>query len=102
MLDIRLIRENPDHFRERLAARDKELVRQIDAVLEIDAERRRLETETQRLSGERNRLSKEIGGLRSKKESSADLESKVRAIGDEITRLGKQVSAVEEAQRESE
>jgi seryl-tRNA synthetase len=100
MLDIRLIRENPDHFRERLAARDKELVRQIDTVLEIDAERRRLETETQRLSGERNRLSKEIGVLRSKKESSADLESKVRAIGDEITRLGKQVSAVEEAQRE--
>jgi seryl-tRNA synthetase len=100
MLDIRLIRENPQYFRERLAMRDRELVRQIDIVLEIDAERRRLETETQRLSGERNRLSKEIGVLRSKKESSADLESKVRTIGDEISRLGKQVSAAEEAQRE--
>src|SRR6516164_8742594 len=100
MLDIRLMREKPDHFRERLAARDRELVRQIDAVMEIDAERRRVETEAQRLSGERNRLSKQIGVLRSKKESSSELENKVRTIGDDIAKLGGHVSAVDEAQRE--
>jgi seryl-tRNA synthetase len=100
MLDIRLIRENPDHVRERLATRDGGLARQVDALLEIDSERRRLETELQRLSSERNRLSKEIGVLRSKKESSADLESKVRTIGDQISKLGEQVSAAEEAQKE--
>ena len=60
MLDIRLIREKPDYVRERLATRDTDLIRQVDAVLEIDAERRRLETEMQRLSGERNRLSKDM------------------------------------------
>jgi seryl-tRNA synthetase len=100
MLDIRLIREDPDHVRKRLATRDRELVRQIDALLEIDSERRRLETELQRLSGERNRLSKEIGVLRSKRESSADLESKVRTIGDEITRLSGKVLTADEAQKE--
>jgi seryl-tRNA synthetase len=100
MLDIRLIRENPDQVRERLATRDRELVRQVDALLELDSERRRLETELQRLSGERNRLSKEVGVLRSKRESSADLESKVRAIGDDIIRLSAEVSTADEAQKE--
>src|SRR5262249_38149772 len=96
MLDIRLIREKPDYVRERLATRDTDLIRQVDAVLEIDGERRRLETEMQRLSGERNRLSKEIGALRSKKESSSELENKVRTIGDDIAKLGGHVSAADE------
>jgi seryl-tRNA synthetase len=100
MLDIRLIRENPDRVRERLATRDRELIRQVDALLEIDSERRRLETELQRLSSERNRLSKAIGALRAKRESSADLENKVRVIGDEITRLSGEVSIADEAQKE--
>ena len=79
MLDIRLIRERPDFVRERLATRSAELVQQIDDVLKIDAERRRLETEVQQLNAGRNKLSKEIGILRSKKESSAEQEAKVRA-----------------------
>jgi seryl-tRNA synthetase len=100
MLDIRLIRENPDRVRERLATRDRELIRQVDALLEIDFERRRLETELQRLNSERNRLSKAIGALRAKRESSADLENKVRVIGDEITTLSGEVSIADEAQKE--
>ena len=100
MLDIRLIRENPDYVRERLATRDTELVREVDALLAIDSERRRLETEQQRLSSERNRLSKAIGLLRAKKESSADLESKVRAIGDQIASLSGEVSKADEAQKQ--
>src|SRR5262245_27735975 len=100
MLDIRLIRERPDYFRERIATRDKGLIGQIDALLETDAERRRVETEMQRLNSDRNRLSKEIGALRSKKESSADLEATVRSIGDEIAGLGKRVTALDDAQKE--
>jgi seryl-tRNA synthetase len=99
MLDIRLIRENPDHVRERLATRDRELSRQVDLLLEVDSQRRRLETELQRLSGEKNRLSKAIGLLRSKRMSSADLESKVRAISDEITSLSSEVATIDEAQK---
>jgi seryl-tRNA synthetase len=71
----------------------------VDLILEIDSQRRRLETELQRLSGEKNRLSKAIGLLRSKKEPSAELESSVRAISDDITRLSGEVTSVEEAQK---
>ena len=98
MLDIRLIRERADFVRERLATRSAELAQQVDEVLKVDSERRRLETQLQQLNAERNKLSKEIGMLRSKKESSAGQESKVRVIGEEITRLNEAVAAADEFQ----
>jgi seryl-tRNA synthetase len=98
MLDIRLIRERPDFVRERLATRKAELAQQVDEVLKVDSERRRLETQVQQLNAERNKLSKEIGKLRSKKESSAEQESNVRGIGEEIAHLNEAVTAADEFQ----
>jgi seryl-tRNA synthetase len=99
MLDIRLIRERPDFVRERLTTRSAELAQQVDEILRIDSERRRLETQLQQLSAERNKLSKEIGMLRSKKESSLERESKVRIVGEEIARLSEAVAAADEFER---
>ena len=99
MLDIRLIREKPEFVRERLATRGMELAEQVDKILEIDSERRRLETELQQLNADRNKLSKQIGMLRSKRESSAEAEAQVRAIGEEIARLSQAVGAADESQR---
>jgi seryl-tRNA synthetase len=98
MLDIRLIRERPDFVRERLATRKAELAQQVDEVLKVDSERRRLETQVQQLNAERNKLSKEIGKLRSKKELSAEQESNVRGIGEEIAHLNEAVAAADEFQ----
>src|ERR1044071_4429210 len=53
MLDIRLIREKPDFVRERLAARGGGDEAKIEEVLQVDAERRKTETELQRLQSER-------------------------------------------------
>ena len=100
MLDIRLIRERPDFVRERLATRKAELAQQVDEVLKVDSERRRLETQVQQLNAERNKLSKEIGKLRSQKESSAEQESNVRGIGEEIAHLNEAVAAADEFQTE--
>lgn len=99
MLDIRLLRERPDHVRERLNARQPRLGDQVDAVLAVDAERRRLETELQKLNAERNRLSKAIGALRARKEPSAELEAQVRLLGEQIAALNAQVTATDERQR---
>ena len=98
MLDIRLIRERSDFVRERLATRKAELAQQVDEVLKVDSERRRLETQVQQLNAERNKLSKEIGKLRSQKESSAEQESNVRGIGEEIAHLNEAVAAADEFQ----
>jgi seryl-tRNA synthetase len=96
MLDIRLIRARSDFVRERLATRSAELAQQVDDVLKIDAERRQMETQVQQLNAERNKLSKQIGMLRSKKEFSAEQESNVRAIGEEIDRLNEAAAAYSE------
>lgn len=99
MLDIRLLREQPDFVKERLATRGGDDVTKVDDVLRIDTERRTAETAVQQLNAERKRLSKEIGGKRSRGESSEDLEARVRGIGDEIATLNEQISAAEEQQR---
>jgi seryl-tRNA synthetase len=100
MLDIRLLREKPDFVRERLATRSKDLPAQVDEVLSVDTERRRAETELQKLNAERNRLSKEIGILRSRKEPTSDLETRVRAIAEQIAKQSEQVMAADEKQRD--
>src|SRR5207253_1361955 len=87
MLDIRLIREKPDFVRERLATRGGGDEMKIDEVLRVDGERRKTETELQRLQSERNRLSKEIGAKKSRGESTDDLQTQVRKIGEEIVDL---------------
>lgn len=100
MLDIRLIREQPDLVKSRLATRGvAEDVAKIDDVLRVDAERRKAETALQALNADRKRLSKEIGGKRSRGESSEELEARVREIGDQISRLNDQTIAADEEQR---
>jgi seryl-tRNA synthetase len=99
MLDIRLIREKPDYVRERLATRGGGDEAKIDAIIQFDAERRKIETALQRLQSERNRLSKEIGARRSRKESSEDFEIQVRKIGEEITDLAARANSSQEQQQ---
>ncbi|HXM32460.1 MAG TPA: serine--tRNA ligase [Chthoniobacterales bacterium] len=100
MLDIRLIREQPDFVKSRLATRGGDDVVKIDEVLRVDAERRKAETALQQLNGDRKRLSKEIGGKRARGEASDDLETRVREIGDQIALLNEQTSAADEQQKE--
>jgi seryl-tRNA synthetase len=98
MLDIRLIREKPDFVRERLATRGGGDEAKIDDVLRVDAERRRFETTLQQLNADRKRLSKEIGAKRDRNNTTAELEARVRDIGEELVDLSKRTAAAEERQ----
>jgi seryl-tRNA synthetase len=61
MLNIQLLREQPDLVRRALALRHTEAP--LDAAIALDAERRGLLTEVEGLRAERNALSKEIGEM---------------------------------------
>jgi seryl-tRNA synthetase len=100
MLDIRLIREQPDFVKSRLATRGGDDQLKIDEVLAVDAERRKLETALQQCNADRKRLSKEIGGARGRREDAAALEEQVRGIGDEIAELVRRTAEAEERQRD--
>lgn len=100
MLDIRLIREKPDFVRERLAARGGGDDAKIDDVLRVDVERRKAETALQQLNADRKRFSKEIGGKKSRGEATAELENRVREIGDQIAELNARTAAAEQEQND--
>jgi len=100
MLDIRLIRENPDSVKARLATRGSGHEPAVDAVLAIDAERRAADTSLQGFQAERNRLSKEIGKLRAAKQDSSALESEVKSFGNRMEELNAAVTALDARQRE--
>ncbi len=100
MLDIRLVREQPDLVKTLVASRGGDDAAKVDEVLAVDGERRRMETALQQLNADRKRLSKEIGGKRGRGEPSDDLEKSVREIGDQVSLLTEQTTAAEERQRD--
>ena len=64
MLDIKLIRENPELVRENMRKKFKEdKISLVDEVLALDAQNRAIKGEVEALRAERNRASKLIGGL---------------------------------------
>jgi len=100
VLDIRIVREQPDFVKSRLALRCSGDEQKIDELLRVDAERRKAETALQALNAERKKLSKEIGGMRSRGKDSLELENRVRKIGEEIARLSEDVNLVDGQQKE--
>ncbi|MCP5539061.1 MAG: serine--tRNA ligase [Akkermansiaceae bacterium] len=100
MLDIRLLREDADSVKERLKPRGGEAWSLVDEVLACDEKRRTGETERQRLQGERNRTSKEIGIAKKGGQDTSEIEARVRAIGEEIKRIGEETDAADARQRE--
>jgi seryl-tRNA synthetase len=84
MLDIRLLRENPESVKARLATRGPGHESTVEAVLALDVDRRAAETSLQGLQAERNRLSKEIGKLRAAKQDSSEAEADVKARSAEM------------------
>jgi seryl-tRNA synthetase len=99
MLDIKLIREQPDAVRERLATRGAGDEGKITEVLALDERRRQGLAEVEQLKAERNRAAKEIGALLGqKKEAEAEArKQQTREIGDRISALDKQVAETEAA-----
>jgi seryl-tRNA synthetase len=74
MIDLRLLRENPDLFRE--AAKNKRIPADIDAVVETDSRLRALRVDVENLRSERNRVSKSVGRLQGAEREAALDEAK--------------------------
>ena len=97
MLDIKLIRSNPDFVKERLSTRDKAYSKMIDEILAVDEERRALIKELEDLKAEKNRISKQIGVLfrEGKKEEAEKAKEEVHAKNKKIDQLERELKDVE-------
>ena len=100
MLDIRLLREDADAVKARLATRSGNYADLIDQILACDARRRESETRVQHLRAEKNRLSKEIGGLKKSGGDSSQLESQVKGFSEEMEELGRTAAELDAEQRD--
>ncbi|MFA5689029.1 MAG: serine--tRNA ligase [Kiritimatiellales bacterium] len=91
MLDIKLIRENPDALKQALTNRNAEA--DIAGLLEFDRMRRAAITEAEELKQQRNDVSKKIGALMKdgRKDEAAAAKEDVRKTGDRIAELDEQV-----------
>jgi seryl-tRNA synthetase len=94
MLDIRLIRDQPDAVKSALATVGV-AAGEIDRVLEIDARRRALIGEVEGLRNERSATSKKIGKLAA--EERQTMVAEMRAVGDRIAALEKELNDEEAA-----
>ena len=100
MLDIRLIREQADTVKQRLAARGTDYAPVIDEILAIDEQRRAAETERQTLQSDRNRISKEIGIAKKNGQDTSEIEATVRGIGSRIDQIGQEADGFDAKQRD--
>jgi len=94
MLDINLIREQPEVVRKSLRDRQMDDA-PVDEVLQLDAERRSLLNTVEKLKAERNAVSKEISQIKDPAERQGKIEA-MRQVGDEITALDDRVRGVDE------
>lgn len=97
MLDIKLIRENPEKVNELLKRRNPDL--SIDAVLAVDEERRQIQTQADELRAKRKNESQKIGMMKKNGENTDAIQEDVRKLGDEIKALEEKQVELDEKQR---
>lgn len=99
MIDIKLIRENPELVKENIKKKfQDEKLPLVDEVIQLDKDVREVKGKGDALRAERNRISKEIGFLmkQGKKEEAEAAKAQVKEMGDEMEALEKREAELAE------
>src|SRR5438045_7937896 len=94
MLDIKLIRDQPDAVAAALA--DKGGAELIHEILARDTDRRRLIKEVEDLKALRNKASEAIGQAKRRGEDASVEQARMREVGDRVKALDADVKAIDE------
>ena len=101
MLDIKIIRENPDRVKAALKTRNADYDIYIDEILEIDEKRRKLSTETDALKAEQNKVSKQIPIMKKNGENTDAVMAEMKEISEKIKNDNAVISELETKQRDT-
>ncbi len=97
MIDIRQLRQDPESFRAALLRRgDPAVARQVDDLVELDGQRRRLLAEVEQQKAARNAASQEVARRKQAGESAEELLRELKASGESVKRLDGEVRQVDE------
>lgn len=94
MLDIKLIRENPDRIKAGMKAKEVDCDALIDRILELDEQRRTLLQQTEALKAEQNKVSKQIPALKKAGEDTTAIFKEMGEIKGKIAALDGQLREV--------
>ena len=102
MIDIKLIRENPELVKENIKKKfQDDKLSLVDEVIELDKKSRAAKQEADDIRSERNTLSKQIGALmgQGKKEEAEDVKAQVAAKAGRLEELEKEETELAEKVR---
>ena len=98
MIDLKRLRQDPQGSRASLARRgDPSLLLVVDAVLELDRQRRELLVQSEAIKAERNAATEEVARRKRAKEPADELMARLKASGEEVKRLDANLREIEAA-----
>lgn len=96
MLDIKVIRENPEDVKTRLKAKEVDCDAAVDRILELDEKRRELIQKTEAAKSEQNKVSKEIPQMKKEGKDVAPVIERMNALKEEIKDFDANLKTVED------
>lgn len=94
MIDIKLIRENPEQVKENIRHRNLD-IKIVDNILELDKKRREVIQETEKLKNLRNVVSNEIAKMKKEGKDASDKIAGMKKTSDEIKKLDDELAEIE-------
>ena len=94
MLDLRMIRRDPERVRRALARRGDDVP--IDQLLEKDEQWRSALAEVEKLKALRNKVSDEIGRLKREKQDASEAIAEMKRVAETIRELDTKVKTLEQ------
>ena len=99
MLDIKIVRTNPDKVKAAVRSRNKNMDKEIDKVIEIDNKRRELLGKSDAMKQEQNLASKEIPKIKKEGGDISEIMTRMNKLKEDIKKIGDELSDLEERQK---
>lgn len=100
MLDIKVIRTNPDRVKQAMKNRNKDMDAQIDEILAIDEKRREVSSRSDAMKAEQNKASKLIPVYKKEGKDVAPIMEEMKKISEEVKKCAAEIAELEARQSE--
>lgn len=97
MLDIKILRTEPDRIREALKNRNSDL--DITPAIELDVKRRALLTDAEQKKAKQNEITKQIPAMKKEGKNTDEIFAQMRELSDEIKEDDAEISKIDEELR---
>ena len=100
MLDIKVIRSDPNMVKAAMKKRNKNMDAQVDEIIFIDAQRRELSSMADTMKNEQNNASKEIPKIKKEGGDVSEVLARMNEIKEKIKNIDSEISALEAKQKD--